>query len=277
VAGNSYLPVAKGLHADIKFATSHFSAVGAYFGLGPAWLALPLVLAGLFTIFRLGRLATAFTAAVLWPEMLLVSAAQKYPFLDLRTSTFLFAVTAAVAAIGVARACSLLRPWLRGTLAAGLAVLAVAAFVIQAQPYVRSHIIPSEDVRDQARYVAAHAARGDVILVNLSSNWGFAYYWPTGVLARRADAAVLQGYEAYFPGQPDIVVARTRDSAGVEAALSQALARERACGWIWLVRTHLSTAERQAWINALRQRKLTSAPVGHDGLNVIRAGGSACR
>ena len=102
----------------------------------------------------------------------------------------------------------------------------MAAFVSHVQPYVRSHNIPNEDVRDQARYVAAHAARGDVILVNLSSNWGFAYYWPTGVPARRADATVLQGYEAYFPDQPDIVVARTRDSAGVDAALSQAVARQ---------------------------------------------------
>jgi hypothetical protein len=173
--------------------------------------------------------------------------------------------------------CSLLRPWRRGTLAAGLAVLAVAAFVIHVQPYVRSHNIPNEDVRDQARYVAAHAARGDVIVVNLNSNWGFAYYWPAGVPGRRADAAVLQGYEAYFPDQPNIVVARTRDSAGVDAALSQALARKRACGKIWLVRTHLITSERQEWTAALRQRKLTATPVGHDGLSVINVGGSRCQ
>jgi hypothetical protein len=272
-----YLPVGQGPHADISFVTSHVSAVGAYFGLGPAWLALPLVLAGLVTIFRLGRPATAVTAAVLWPEMLAVSAARKYPFLDLRTSTFLFAVTAAVAAIGVAGVCSLLRPRLKGTLAAGLAVLAVTAFAVHAQPYVRSHLIPSDDVRDQAHYVAAHFARGDVIVVNLSSNWGFAYYWPAGVPARRADAAVLQGYEAYFPGQPDIVVARTRDSAGVDAALSQALAQRSACGRIWLVRTHVVVGERQVWIAALHQQKLTATPVGQDGLSVIRAGGSRCQ
>ncbi len=274
-----YLPVGKGLHADVTFVTSHFSAVGAYFGLGQAWLAIPLVVAGLITIFRLGRPATAIAVAVLWPELLAVSALQKYPFLDLRTSTFLFAVTAAVAAIGLTGVCSLLRPWLRGALAAGLAAVALVAFIAGARPYVRSHLIPTEDVRDQARYVAAHDAPGDVILVNLSSNWGFAYYWPDGTPSRRPDSAVLQGYEAFFPGQPDIVVARNRDQAGVDAALAQALARarQRTCSRIWLVRTHLSTAERLAWRVALRQQKLTFAPVGHHGLSVIQIGGSGCR
>jgi hypothetical protein len=274
-----YLPLRKGLHADITFITSHVRAVDAYVGLGPAWLAIPLVVAGLVTIFRLGRPATAVTAAALWPVMLAVSALQRYPFLDRRTSTFLFAVTAVVAAIGLVGVCSLLRPWLKGGLAAGLAALAVLAFVIHVQPYVRIHLIPNEDVRDQARYVATHAVRGDVILVNLSSNWGFAYYWPAGVPARRADPAVLQGYEAYFPGRPDIVVARDRNPAGVDAALAQALARARpgACSRIWLVRTHLSVAERQAWRAALRQEKLISTPVADDGLSVIHAGGSACR
>ena len=272
-----YLPVAKGLHADITFVASRFGAVGDYFGLGPAWLAVGLVVAGLVTLFRLGRPAVAVTVAVLWPEMLALSAAQKYPFLDLRTSTFLFAVTAAVAAIGLVGLCWLLWPRLRGTLAVGLAVLAVAAFVVNAQPHERSHTIPNEDVRDQVHYVATQAAQGDVILVNLNSNWGFAYYWPVGDPSRRADAAVLQGYEAYFPGQPDIVVARTRDLAGVGAALSQALARAGACGRIWLVRTHLTPAESRAWRIALAQRKLTSTTKGDDGLSVIRLGSSRCR
>ena len=274
-----YLPVARGLHADASFVISRFEAMGAYFGLGPAWLAIPLVVAGLVTIFRLGLPATAIAVVVLWPEMLVVSALQKYPFLDLRTSTFLFAITAAVAAIGLVGVCSLLRPWLRGGLAAGLAGLALVAFAVHAQPYARSHLIPDEDVRGQARYVAAHAAPGDVILVNLNSNWGFAYYWPVGQPARRADAVVLQGYEAYFADQPRIVVARNRDQAGVDRALAQALAQSRhpGCGRIWLVRTHVTTAEGRAWRVALRQHRLTDAPVGGDGLSVVQVGGPGCR
>ncbi|HUY46352.1 MAG TPA: hypothetical protein VMV92_11575 [Streptosporangiaceae bacterium] len=274
----NYLPAAQGLHASTTFVTSRFGVVHAYFGLGPVWLAVPLVIAGLVTIFRLGRPATAIAVAALWPEMLALSALKKYPFLDPRTSTFLFAITVVVAAVGVAGLCSLLRPWLKGTVAAGLAVAAVAAFAVGAQPYVRSHRIPQEDVRDQARYAAAHAAPGDVILVNASSNWGFAYYWPSGQPSRRADAAVLQGYEAYFPGQPRVIVARNRDPAGVRAALSQALARARAqarqrsCTRIWLVRTHVIPAESAAWRRALRQQGLFSTGVGDEGLRVVQMG-----
>jgi hypothetical protein len=155
----------------------------------------------------------------------------------------------------------------------------VTAFAAGAQPYVRSRMIPNEDVRDQIRYVIARETRDDVILVNMSSNWGFAYYWPIGDPARRPDSAVLQGYEAYFPGQPRIVIARNRNPAAIEAALAQALAlaRQHTCSRIWLVRTHLLAQERDAWGVALRQQKLTLAPAGRHGLSVIQIGGPGCR
>jgi hypothetical protein len=274
-----YMPAAKGMHADLAFVTSRFHAVGSYFGLGPAWLALPLVVAGLITMFRLGRPATAVAVAAQWPELLALSALRQYPFLDLRTSTFLFAITAAVAAIGLVGVCSLLWPRFNGALAGGLAAVALVSFVAFAHPYVRSRTIPNEDVRDQVRYIVAQETRGDVILVNLSSNWGFAYYWPVGEPSQRPSAVVAQGYEAYFPDQPDIVVAANRDLAGVEAALDRALAlaAQHACSRIWVVRTHLLAQERQAWRVALRQQKLTLVRVGHHGLSVIPVGGSGCR
>lgn len=273
----TFLPVGGGLRAGMTFIGSHFIAAGPSFGLGPAWLALPLVLAGLVTIVRLGRPATALTIAVLWLEMLAVSAARMYPFLNVRTSTFLFAVTAAVAAIGVAGVCSLLRPWFRGALAAGLAAVAVAAFAVQAQPYLRSHLIKTQDVRDQARYVAAHAAPGDVIMVNMYSDWAFAYYWPgSGVLARRADPPSIVGYAAYFRDDPDIVIVDTweRDQAGTYARVSRALDRWHGCGRLWLVGVHVTQAEQRAVTTAVRRRKLTLTPISRDGLGVIQAGGT---
>lgn len=274
-----YLPRHGGPRAMLNFIVGHVNNAHVYFGLGPVWLAAPLFVAGLITVFWLRRPATAIMLAVLWPEMLAISALHKYPFLDLRTSTFLFTVTAVVAAIGVAGVCAVLRPWLKGAIAIAVAAAAVVGFGLAVRPYVRSHLIPNEDVRSQARYVAAHAAPRDVILVNMSSNWGFAYYWPAGHPSRRPDAAVLQLYEAYYPGQPRIVVASNRDPAGVDAALAQALARsrQRSCAPIWLVRTHVSVAEGRAWSAALRQQHLTAAPAGDAGLSLIRVPGSRCR
>jgi hypothetical protein len=275
-----YLPVSRGLHADATFVAAQFKAVGAYFGLGPWWLAVPLVAAGLITIFRLGRPATAIAIAALWPEMLALSALKVYPFLNQPTSTFLYAVTAVVAAIGVAGICSALRPWLRTGLAAALAVVAAAAFVIGAHPYVRSHDILPEDIRDQALYVASHySARDDVILVNMSSNWGFAYYWPFGEPGHRPSRAVLQEYEAYFPDQPRIVVARSHSDSGVAAALGQALAlaRQHSCSRIWLVRAFVQPPEQIAWKLALRKQGVTPQNLGHGGLSVIQPANPRCQ
>jgi hypothetical protein len=267
-----YLPVGKGVQASKQFVLSHFDGLHAYFGLGPAWLAVGLFIVGLVTIFRLGRPATALTVVALWPEMLIVSALKKYPFLDLRTSTFLFALTVVVAAIGVAGLCSVLRPWFKGVVSVALVALAVVAFAVHAQPYLRKHTIPSEDVRDQARYVAAHAAPNDVTLVNAISSWGFAYYWPIGHPTRRPTAVVLQGYEAYFPDQPRIVVARDSNADGVDAALSEALtqAMQHPGARIWLVRTHVAPYEQTAWQAALKARGFVAKSVGHGGLSLLQ-------
>jgi len=269
-----YLPVAQGAQASVSFVMSRFDALHVYFGLGPAWLAVGLVVAGVVTIFRLGRPATALTFVLLWPVMLGVSAFKKYPFLDLRTSTFLFAVTVVVAAIGVTGLWSLLRPLFRGVVSAGLVAAAVVAFAVHAQPYLRQQTSPAENVRDQARYVAAHAEHGDVTLVNLSSNWGFAYYWPIGHPSRRPNAAVLQGYEAYFPDQPSVVVAANRNAAGVDSALAEARAQalHHRGAQIWLVRSHVNTVEQAAWDAALRRDGLTAKSIGSDGLALIQLG-----
>lgn len=274
-----YLPLNDGLHAALSFISQHFAVVATQFGLGPAWLAVPLYVAGVVTVFRTGRPATALLLAVLWPEMLLISALRLYPFIDYRTSTFLFAVTAVVAAIGVAGVCALLRSYLKGALAAGLAALAVAGFAITAQPYARSHMIPSEDARDQVSYVAAHAGPDDVIAVNLNTTFNFAYYWRHDRPARRANTVLIQQYEPYYPGQPRIVMAQDRTLAGVSELVAQAVAqsRQHGCTPIWLVRTHIIATEAQAWPIALGKYHLTATPVRNAGLSIIHMNSFSCK
>ena len=278
-----YVQAGQGLHASLTWIVKMLGLLRADFGLGPSWLAVPLVLAGLVTTFRLGRPATALAAAALLPELIAASALKVYPFGDLRTSTWLIVALVAFAAIGVGGIAALARnvlPGVSARLVPGLLVVAaVAGLCAAAAPDLRSHSIPAEDVRDQATYVATHARADDVILVNLNSNWGFAYYWPYGQPARRRSTAVRQGYVAYFPDQARIVVARDRDPASVRAALASALARVRpgSCATIWLVRSHLIPTEQAAWTATLKAARITPVPVGTAGLAKLRPGGGACR
>jgi hypothetical protein len=265
-----FLPTDQGLRAAGNFIRTRVVQLPPSLGLGPLWLAVPLVIAGLVTLTRVGRPVTVMTIVALWPELLLASALKRYPFLDQRTSTFLFAVTVTVAAIGVAGLCLVVRPRLGGGVAAAVAVLAAAAFALHAHPYLRQHNLPHEPIGPQARAVAARAAPDDVILVSFNSSWGFGYYWPIGHPSR-TPALMIQGYIVDYPDQRRIVMARGRDAAGVDAALNQALARapSRPGARIWLVRIHMIPAERQNWATALAGHGLVSQPIGHDGLEVI--------
>jgi hypothetical protein len=285
-----YLPVHGGPARIIRFVTGQFGLIHGYFGLGPWWLAVPLVLLGLATMARLGRPATALAAAALWPEMLALSALRKYPFLDLRTSTFLITSTAVVAAIGLAGLCAAVRTWLPAVLRARrdsrlaavaavvVAAIALAGFGLAARPYVRSKLIPWEPIRQQAQYVARQAGPRDPIVVSANSNWGFAYYWPAGEPASRPDPANLQGYQAIFPAQPRIVVASQRDVAGIRVAMDEAvrLAPRGRCDRIWLVRTHVSAAELAAWRTVLTELRLAPTSERY-GLAYVQLGPPDCR
>jgi hypothetical protein len=271
-----YVPTGHGLGASAQFVVHMFEADRRYFALGPAWLAIPLVLVGLITIGRLGRPATAVAIAALWPEMLILSALHKYPFLDLRTSTFLITATAVTAAIGVAGICAVVRAWLRGgrlasLVAVALAAASVAGFGVAARPYVRSHLINVETIRQQTQYVAAQAGPADLIVVSANSNWGFAYYWPHGSPATRPDFANLQLYQAVFPDQPRIIVVRQRDYAQVKASMAEVMGMigPGTCRRIWLVRTQETAAEIAAWTVVLRNLRLTPR-AGPDGVASVR-------
>jgi len=276
----SFYPPRRDLHALASFVISHLELENSHFGLGPLWLATSLFVVGVVTIFRTGRPVTGAALAILWPEMLVISALRLYPFVDARTSTFLFAVTTVVAAIGVAGVCSLLLPWLKGALAAGLAVAAVAGFLVAAAPFVRSHEIPSEDMKALTLYVADHVPASDPVVLAQDSNFGFAYYWPTGQPSRVPNNTIIQEYEANFPDQPRIVVATSRMPAGVDAALDQALvyAQAHGCSPIYLIRTHLTAIEENAYNSWLDGHHLASIGVeGYPGLAVTQSSTHACQ
>jgi hypothetical protein len=267
---NYYLPTGKGHSAAPHFLHLTLDELRPDFGLGPLWIVAMLFLAGLITLVVLGRPATALTALALWPEMIVLSAAKRYPFGDARTSTFLVVVTVVVAAIGVAGLGALLRRWGAFGLNQAVVMLAVALFALQSHPYVRSHLIPHDTVRDQANYVHAHAAPNDVVVVSMGATWNMADYWPTGHLQIETDPHLAQGLPA-LTDQPQIIDARDRTAPAVALAFDQALDRANARPGIriWIIYGQPGLHEATYWAQAVQDHGLQLTPIGPVGLTVV--------
>jgi len=264
-----YMPVGNGAGASWHFFYLRLRHVRPDFGLGPAWVALPLVLAGLVTLFRIGRPMTACAIILLAPLLITLSATKRYPLLDARTSAFLIVIVVVVAAIGVVGLCVLLLRW-SGAAAVVLAVAATAAFVAGGFHDVRAHTIgiKGENIRAQTNFVAAHRAPDDVILINLTSTWGFAYYWNRGHLAWRSTDNLPMGFLTTFPTQREIVVSSGRKLKDVRAALQRALATAKRtnAAHIWVVKTHVSVGEQRAWDIAFQKLQIEAVEPGPQGL-----------
>jgi len=264
-----YMPVGDGAGASWHFLYVRLGHVRSDFGLGPSWVALPFVLAGMVTLFRVGRPITACAIILLAPLLITLSAAKKYPLLDARTSAFLMVIVVVVAAIGVAGLCMLLLRW--STVASvALAVAVTASFVTGGFHDVRAHTIPweRENTRAQTQFVAAHRAPDDVILVNVTSSWGFAYYWNHRPLARRPSENVDTGFLTVFPTERQIIVASGRKLKDVRAALQRALAMAKRtnAAHIWIVKAHVSDSEARVWNIAFQKMHIEAVAPGPRGL-----------
>jgi hypothetical protein len=230
----------------------------AALGLGSATLLLVALFAtGLVALVTLERVAVCLAVSFLWVGMIILGVADRYPFLDLRTSHFLLLLTATVCSIGVsALAGALARRWRLAPAAVGIGVLAL--WLPQVDQNVRDLGLPNEDVRSQTRYVSRNIRPGDVVLVSSSSNYGFAYYWPDGEVSVDERPYLGPGFLLSYPGDDDIVVADDRRREEIEPALRAAVDRARqASGRIWVVRTHMVGYERKAWFDAAAALGLT--------------------
>ena len=220
------------------------------------FLLVALFAAGVVVLAQVRARSIAVAMPLLWAEMIVVGHAQRYPFLDQRTSQFLFVSSLVVIALGAVGVVGLLsRLWvskhpLLGTglaVAAGLALVGV--FVHDFVPYVRMLNIRPEDVRSQTLAVAARRKPHDVILVNSAGNFGFAYYWPHHPRLHFESDDTGQGFTVDVPGVNEIYVPK-HDYDTVLAGMREALARLRAAppgGRLFIVRTHLNAGDPAIW------------------------------
>ncbi|HEV7208181.1 MAG TPA: hypothetical protein VGN54_05495, partial [Mycobacteriales bacterium] len=214
------------------------------------------------------RRATALVLPLAFAELVLASALHVYPLLDLRTSTWLSVLAVVVTGLGVAQLCAGLGRRHRAVPII-LAGVASAGFALTNTTGVRAHPLPPEDVRAQAHYVADHQRPADVVIVDLSANWGYAYYRGIDPLSIvDSGPASATGFFIRYT-DPQVVAMHSRTQASPAAALRTARSRLGPGGRIFVVRSHLAPAESAGWQQALAGQPVTTLNVGPEPLLVV--------
>lgn len=256
--------------------------------LGVPWpLFLLLAVVGIVVVARRGRPATAVAALLLPLGMVAAGVARVYPLLDLRTSHFLFVTLAVLAAMALAEVAGLAGrlagPRWRTWTAAAVAFIAIGGYTTATSRWLRyPHVSytwtnevgptpppgPTADAHDQVRYLAAHRQPGDAIAVNMLDQYGFAYYWSADRPAfARGGVTAIHWYVRY-PAGSGIVIASDRTARATRTALARAL--ESSSGHrVWLVLSHATPADTQAWQDAVAALHLRAIGTGPDALVLL--------
>lgn len=236
--------------------------------MGFRWIVLDAVgaVAGIAALVWLRRVALAVMFPIMMAIVIVASAARKYPFGDLRTSTFWLVLVPVLTAVAVA-AVGRLATTIDRRMPAVVAAAALGIWVPVTMPYIRVHSIPVEDVHAEVTYVQAHFRPGDVVIVSYGASYGFAYYYPAQPSFPAGDGP--NGHVVAYPKLPWMVVLTRRRAVDIGDALSAARAKitaepANARGRIWIVRSHQTRIEVRAWKRDLAGDKVTTIRVGPD-------------
>jgi hypothetical protein len=265
-----YVPTRSG-SAAVSFVNLRLHQLAPYMGF--RWLAVDaaLALAGIAALIWLRRFALAAMLPVTLAIVIAASAAGKYPFGDLRTSTFWLVTVPLLMAVAVAAAghwAARIHRWAPAVITA----VALAVWVPATGPYIRSHPIPNEDVRAEVVYLDHHFRPGDVVIVNYGASFGFAYYYP--VTPSFPAGHGPNGHLVAYPDAPWIVVT-VRAPAAIAHALATARAKIAAepagtRGRIWIIRSHKGPGEYRVWRRDLARDHVKVIRVGPDPILLYR-------
>ena len=271
-----YMPVAGGAGASWDFFVRAQQRLVNVLGLGPVLIVVALLTAGVTTLVLLHRIACALLVPILVMILVAASAARQYPLFDVRTSHFLAVAVVVTAAVGGAGICTFVSRR-HAAIGVAAAVCMVCLFVTgtAVRTNIRSHSIPAEDLGTPTAYIATHAQPGDTVVVAMISSWGFAYYWPRGEPGIAPVTSNLQQFITVFPDQPNILVAQDGERAGIDDALSRAVARATGPdgnGRIWFVHVHVRPAELaqyRAWVASRGVQSAAAIPPSLELLTVL--------
>jgi hypothetical protein len=264
-----YVP-ARSASAALSFIHLQLDQLARYMGFGSLAIDAAGALAGIAALIWLRRFALAAMFPVMLVIVIVASADRKYPFGDLRTSTFWLVMVPVLMAVAVAAAGQLAAKAGRlGPLVVAAAALAV--WVPATNTYIRSHHIPAEDVRGEVAYLDAHWRSGDVVVVNYGASFGFGYYYPRPPSFPVGVAP--NGHVVAYPGLPWIVIAPNGSPTQIADVLARArrvIAAEPAGrrGRIWIVRAHESPVEAGRWLHYLAGDRISTIRIGPDPILV---------
>jgi hypothetical protein len=260
-----YVPT-RSVSGSITFVHRALHNLAPYMGFRSLALNAVGVVAGIAALVWLRRFALAVMFPIIMAIVIVASAARKYPFGDLRTSAFWLVLVPVLMAVAVAAA-GRLATTIDRRMPALVAVVALAIWVPVTMPYFRAHSIPVEDVHAEVTYLEAHFRPGDVVIVSYGASYGFAYYYPAQPSFPAGDGP--NGHVVAYPQLPWMVVLTRRRAVDIADALATARAKiaaepAGARGRIWIVRSHQTTIEVQAWNQDLAGDNVRSIPVGPD-------------
>ena len=254
------------------------STLGGVLAMPPA-VFFAFFAAGIVALGRMRARVLAVSVPALWMEMAVLGRLKTYPFLDERTSHFLFVSSLVVIAIGAVALVGTIATMLERVnrvvgLVSAVATAAVLASLFGAgvAPYFYKPHVPHEDLRAPTRYVAAHRGPHDVVLVDYAASYGLAYYWPHAHLTFRPNQTG-QAFEVHVVGIQAIYV-KHRNADGILSGLQDAVRLWRAAprgSRLFIVRTHLDIYDVRAWTAAFETLhvKPTSIPVGIEHVLVV--------
>ena len=254
-----YLPVSSRFLSDIDVRLHQLLPLA---GLRHAPVLALVPLAGIVVLARTGRWALALAAPLAVTTNVLAALTSNYPFGDSRTSTYWLVMIPLLAAVALAWAAD----WMiRQSHVAGLGIMAAAvfAFAFNAGPDVRSHPLPAEDVRDQVTYLDTHYRPGDVLILNASASYSFAFYDHQLVPTYARFPAAATDFLPEYPTAVWVVQMQSRDSKAVATAVEEAVARAVAAGStgrVWIVRSHMGVTEAQTWARDIPPSEVQAIP-----------------
>lgn len=260
-----YVPT-RSLSASASFVILRFHALAALMGFPLPAVDAVGVLAGIVALLWLRRYALAVMFPIMLAIVIVASAARKYPFGDLRTSTFWLVLVPVLVMVGVAAA-GRLSTALDSRMPVVIAAAAVLILLPVARPYLRNHSLPpGEDVHSEVTYLDSHFRRGDIVIVNYGASFGFAYYYPAQP-SFPAGHGTANPHVVAYPRLPWMIMMTGGRPVDVAAALAKARAKiaaepASARGRIWIVRSHTSATEYQAWERDLAGKRAAAIRVG---------------